>query len=151
MGNRQVAEKQAPDTRAPKGSLTCYACGNIKEVKEFRYECNCTDRKGVCKACEKTPNIRIPASHTLSKLHDFTPEYTAWCAIAFGDGAALGLSFKGDKCTKTWHEGPDGQAGKDFYAWIEQAATDDEKAERWRSSKREVEIPAPPKQICTCC
>lgn len=60
-------------------SHTCYGCDKKVNFTDLRYECLCTDKKGVCKTCvENNVKFTIPAHHNLEKLHDNTAEHRAY-------------------------------------------------------------------------
>jgi len=67
---------------SPDKILTCYGCGGVKPLIEFRYKCCYEHNNGVCKECIETKReVNIPDDHLLTKLHDLTEEYKAWLKI----------------------------------------------------------------------
>lgn len=107
----------------------CYGCKKYVNMTDLRYECMCTEHKGVCKQCiADKVQIKIPPEHNLQKLHDTTPEYEKYLKRIFD---AVGQ----------WQRAYPVEGGTKF---ISQSDFSDPK------TIKEIVMPLPP-QMCTCC
>ena len=155
--NNEVVETSNTDISIDKNIYTCYGCADErKEKSELRYECMCTEKKGICKMCvDGKPNLKltelkipIPPHHNIQKLHDLTPEYSEfWATIE----SECGKRWSGMSCTETsteihYYEGPNGErdgallTAYPLYDYVDRD-----------TYKRTKTFPLPPKQMCTCC
>jgi hypothetical protein len=143
---------------------TCYACGSTNvQRSDLRYECMCEDRFGVCKTCERVPlaqfHTRIPAGHSMSKIHDLTPEYAEFDRLVTErcgrwSGCSFGTNEHGQNTmTVSYLEGPGGEKDDELNAYtlrthgFESCYLAVELRDLYRKSATFVV----PERTCTCC
>jgi hypothetical protein len=129
--------------------LKCYGCDQEKDLSEMRYECMCTEKRGVCRMCVDTNReVKIPDSHNLTQLHDMTDEYKVFIEDIEKNCGKLWNTMS---CNETsteidYLQGANGERDENLRDLIKQGYYSDSDFLR----KKKI-FPPLPQKICTCC